>query len=185
MDNYVFVAIGAVLLILILVYISAYNKLKKRKNQIDNAFSVLDALFIKRNDLIPNLIAAVKQYMEFERDVLEKVTQLRTPANRNSEEYRRDGEADKILKQIMVQVENYPQLKANQQFLNLQYSLNECEEQIAAGRRYLSASITDYNDAVTMFPSNIVAGMSGMKKHEWERATEAQRQNVDVGGLFK
>ncbi|MDH6354906.1 LemA protein [Dysgonomonas sp. PH5-45] len=182
--NYTLIAIVAIVLIVILVYISAYNKLKQRKNQIDNAFSVLDALFIKRNDLIPNLIATVRQYMDFERDTLDKITQLRTPS-RNSEEYQRDGEIDKIMKQLMVQVENYPQLKASEQFTNLQYSFNECEEQIAAGRRFLSASITDYNNAVALFPSNIVAGMSGMKKHEWERATEAQRQNVNANELFK
>lgn len=184
MNIYVILAV-VIILILILAYISSFNTLNKRRNQIDNAFSSLDALFIKRNDLIPNLIAAVKQYMQFERDTLEKVTKLRAPANRSSEEYVKDGEADKIMKQIMIQAENYPELKASQQFTNLQYSFNECEEQIAAGRRYLSASITDYNNAVTTFPGNIVAGMSGFKKHEWERATENQRQNVDANELFK
>lgn len=182
--NYLLIIAIAILVILIAVYISAYNKLNRSKNQIDNAFSSLDALFIKRNDLIPNLVATVKQYMEFERDTLDKITKLRTPANRSSEEYARDGEADKIMKQIMIQAENYPELKASQQFTNLQYSFNECEEQISAGRRYLSASITDYNNAVTTFPSNIVAGMSGMKKHEWERATDTQRQNVNANELF-
>lgn len=183
MNLYVIIAI-VILLILILVYISSFNTLNKRKNQIDNAFSSLDALFIKRNDLIPNLIATVKQYMQFERETLEKVTKLRTPVNRSSEEYVKDSEADKIMKQIMIQAENYPDLKASQQFTNLQYSFNECEEQIAAGRRYLSASITDYNNAVTTFPGNVVAGISGFKKHEWERATESQRQNVDATELF-
>ena len=183
MNIYLIVSI-AVVVIIIFAYIAQYNKLNKRKNQIDNAFSVLDALFIKRNDLIPNLVATVKQYMDFERETLEKITSLRAPANRSSQDYVKDGEADKIMKQIMIQAENYPALKASQQFTNLQYSFNECEEQIAAGRRYLSASITDYNDAVTTFPSNVVAGMIGMRKHEWERATEAQRQNVNATDLF-
>jgi len=184
MSIYVIVAI-VVLLILVAAYISSFNTLNKRKNQINNAFSSLDALFIKRNDLIPNLVTTVKQYMEFERDTLDKITKLRTPSNRNSQEYVRDGEADKIMKQIMIQAENYPELKASQQFSSLQFSFNECEEQISAGRRYLSASITDYNNAVTTFPGNIVAGMSGFKKHEWERATEVQRQNVNAEELFK
>ncbi|MDR1090113.1 MAG: LemA family protein [Prevotella sp.] len=182
--NYPLIIAIAVFIILILVYINAYNTLNRRKNQIDNAFSSLDALFIKRNDLIPNLIATVKQYMDFEREVLEKITQLRVPKDRTSEEYVRDGDVDKIMKQIMIQVENYPQLKAGQQFTNLRYSFNECEEQLSAGRRYLSASITDYNNAVTTFPCNVVAGISGMKKHEWERATATQRQNVDAKELF-
>lgn len=183
--NIYLVLVIVIAVILVLVYISSYNKLKKRKNQIENAFSVLDALFIKRNDLIPNLVATVKQYMTFERDVLEKITNLRTPTNHSSQEYIKNGEMDKLMKQIMVQVENYPQLKASQQFLSLQHSFNECEEQIAAGRRYLSASITDYNDAVTIFPSNIVAGMTGMRRYQWERAAESQRENVDANELFK
>lgn len=183
--GYIGMGIGAILAIVVLVYISHYNTLNKRKNQIDNAFSALDALFIKRNDLIPNLIASVKQYMNFERETLDQITSLRTPANRNSKDYVQDGEADKVMKQIMIQAENYPELKASEQFTNLQYSFNECEEQIAAGRRYLSASITDYNNAVTTFPGNVVAGMCGMKKHEWERATETQRQNVNATELFK
>ncbi|NDW08993.1 LemA family protein [Dysgonomonas sp. 520] len=177
--------ITIVLIVLIVVwYISIYNKIKMRRNQIDNAFSSLDALFIKRNDLIPNLIATVKQYMTFEKETLEAITRLRVPANRSSQEYVQDAEADKLLKQIIIQAEAYPQLRASEQFTNLQYSFNECEEQIAAGRRYLSSSITQYNDAVTTFPGNIIASMIGMQKHEWERATEAQRQNVNANDLF-
>lgn len=170
---------------LIGIYIYMFNTLNRRKNQIDNAFSSLDTLFIKRNDLIPNLIATIKEYMTFESDTLSRITELRAPRTRTAENYAENGEVDKIMRQIMLQVENYPDLKANQQFLNLQYSFNECEEQIAAGRRYLSSSITDYNDVVTTFPANIVAGFSGMKKHEWERATEAQRQNVNIQELFR
>ena len=167
----------AVLVLCFLVYISLFNTLKTKKNQVENAFSVLDALFIKRSDLMPNLISVAKQYMEFEKETLMKITEQRSPS-RTSQEYIQGGEADKIIKQLMLQVENYPDLKTNQQFLNLQYSFNECEEQIAAGRRYLSASITDYNNSVVTFPGNIVAGMNGMKTHAWERASDSQRQNV-------
>ena len=177
------IIISAVVLVCIFIYISLFNKLKTRRNQIENAFSVLDALFIKRSDLIPNLVSVTKQYMEFEKETLMKITEQRSPS-RTSQEYVKEGEIDKILKQFMVQVENYPDLKSNQQFLSLQYSFNECEEQLAAGRRFLSASITDYNDSVVTFPGNIVAGISGMKIHEWERATEAQRQNVNASELF-
>ena len=175
--------IGAILLVCIFIYISLFNKLKTKRNQIENAFSVLDALFIKRSDLIPNLISVAKQYMEFEKETLMKITEQRSPS-RTSQEYIREGETDKLMKQFMLQVENYPDLKTNQQFLSIQHSFNECEEQLAAGRRFLSASITDYNDSVVTFPSNVVAGMNGMKMHEWERASEAQRQNVNANDLF-
>ena len=84
----------------------------------------------------------------------------------------------------MLQAEAYPELRANSQFVQLQHALSDCEEQLAAGRRYLSASITDYNDRIVVFPSNVIASLFGFKKYEWQYATEAQRQNVDVAGLF-
>ena len=174
---------GGVALVCLITYISLFNTLKRKRNQVENAFSVLDALFIKRSDLMPNLISVAKQYMQFEAETLMKITKQRSPS-RTSQEYVKGGEADKIMKQFMLQVENYPELKTNQQFLNLQYSFNECEEQIAAGRRFLSSSITDYNDSVVTFPGNIVAGMSNMKTHEWERATETQRENVNAQDLL-
>lgn len=180
------IVIIAIVLIILYVATSAYNTLNTKKNQINNAKSSLDALFIKRSDLIPNLIATIKQYMDFEKDTLAKITSLRTTSKSNTNDnYLQDTEANKIFKNIMVQVESYPELKANQQFNNLQYSFNECEEQIAAGRRYLSASITDYNNSITTIPTNIVASFTGFKKYEWERATELQRQNVDANELFK
>jgi len=177
------IIIAAVVAICFFIYISFFNVLKTKRNQIENAFSALDALFIKRSDLIPNLISVAKQYMEFEKETLMEITKQRSPS-RSSQEYVNGGEADKIMKQFMLQVENYPDLKTNQQFLSLQHSFNECEEQIAAGRRFLSASITDYNNSVVTFPGNIVAGMNGMKTHEWERASDSQRQNVDAKNLF-
>ena len=177
------IIIGAVLFICLITYISLFNKLKTKRNQIENAFSVLDALFIKRSDLIPNLISVAKQYMEFEKEALMKITEQRSPS-RTSQEYVKGGAVDTFMKQFMVQVENYPDLKTNQQFLNLQYNFTECEEQIAAGRRFLSTSITDYNDSVVTFPGNIVAGISGMKTHQWERAEESQRQNINANNLF-
>ena len=167
----------------LITYISLFNQLKTKRNQIENAFSVLDALFIKRSDLMPNLISVAKQYMQFEAETLMKITEQRSPS-RTSQEFLRGNEADKMLKQFMLQVENYPDLKTNQQFLNLQHSFNECEEQIAAGRRYLSASITSYNDSVVTFPSNIVANINSMKVHEWERAADNQRQNVNANDLL-
>ena len=177
------IIIAAAFVVCLITYISLFNTLKKKRNQVENAFSVLDALFIKRSDLIPNLISVAKQFMDFEKETLMKITEQRSPS-RTSQEYIKEGESDQIMKKFMLQVENYPDLKTNQQFLNLQYSFNVCEEQTAAGRRSLSASITDYNDSVATFPGNVVAGMNGMKIHEWQRASETQRQNVNANDLF-
>ncbi len=171
--------------LLLIIFISSFNNLKTKKNQIQNAVSSLDALFIKRSDLIPNLIAVVKQYTSYEKDTLDKIVQLRQSNINANNEYQQDSESNKLLKSILVQVENYPELKASTQFTNLQYSFNECEEQIAAGRRFLSSSITDYNNQVATFPSNIIAGMMNFQPHQWEYANSTQRQNIDATELFK
>lgn len=172
------------IVVLLLIYISQYNTIKVRRNQIENAKSSLDALFIKRNELIPNLVTVAEQYAGYEKEVLTNITKLRQAASENSNDYLAPGQTEKLLKGLMVQLEAYPDLKANQQFLNIQYSLNECEEQVSAGRRYLSASITHYNNSIATFPGNVVAGMMGAKEHEWERATEEQRAKIDVKDMF-
>lgn len=168
---------------IILFFITLYNKLSKTRNQIENAKSSLDGLFIKRADLIPNLVTVTKQYSSYESELLDKIIKLRQDKSNNND-YQKDGELSKLMKSLMIQVENYPELKANQQFTNLQYSWNEVEEQISAGRRYLSTSITQYNNAVRTFPSNIMAGIFNFRAHEWERATDDQRKNIDAKDLF-
>jgi LemA protein len=173
--------------VVLMVYgITLFNRLSRKRNQIENAISSLDALFIQRADLLPNLIASVKQYMVFERETLEKITVLRHPAaTQAGNPYLKPEEGSSILRQIMIQVENYPELKAGSQFAKLQYSFQECEEQIAAGRRFLSASITDYNTSTALFPLNIAAKLFGFKPHQWQYASEVQRQSVNVQDLFQ
>ena len=177
------VAISAGLLLIFLIVVSNFNRLNTRRNQIENAKSSLDALFIKRNDLIPNLITVTKRYANYEKDILDRITQLRQ-ASQSLDNYQQDGELSALMKRLMIQVENYPELKAHTQFSNLQYSWNEVEEQISAGRRYLSTSITLYNNTVRVFPSNIIAGIFGFRIHQWERATTAQLQPVIAEDLF-
>lgn len=161
---------------------SLYNKLGRLRNQIENAVSSTDALFIKRSDLIPNLIATAERYADFEKDTLEKVTSMRKMNSKTPPEDEKEAMA--ALKHMMMQVERYPNLKSDQQFMNLQYNMSEVEEQISAGRRYISSSITMYNNAIISFPSNIVAKIAGFKKHEWQYATTEQRQNVNAKELF-
>jgi len=173
--------------VVLMVYgITLFNSLSRKCAQIQNAISSVDALFIQRADLLPNLIASVKQYMVFERETLERITELRQPAATHAgNPYLRPEEGSSILRQIMIQAENYPELKAGSQFTKLQYSFQECEEQIAAGRRFLSASITDYNTSTVVFPWNIAAKVFGFKPYQWQYASEAQRQNVDAQDLFR
>jgi LemA protein len=177
------IAVALLLFVIIALFISAYNSLNRKRNQIENAKSSLDALFIKRNDLIPNLIEITMQYTRYEKETLDKITQLRRMPQTPTD-YQQTDELSKIVKTLILQAENYPALQAHTQFTNLQYSWNEAEEQIAAGRRYLSASITQYNNAVKVFPSNIIAGMFHFSFHEWERASDDQRKAINAKELM-
>lgn len=168
---------------ILIVFVVLYNRLNTCYNQIQNAASSLDALFIKRHDLIPNLITVIKQYKAYEKEVLEKITALRVEGS-TAQEYKEDNPLTKAIGNLMVQVENYPDLKADRQFERLQYIWTEIEAEISSGRRYLSASITWYNDYIKKFPSNIIAGIFGYKLYTWERASKEQRAELSAQELF-
>ncbi len=183
----IFILIGCGIFFLLLCIIFV-NTLVGKKNQVQNVFGSIDALLKKRYDLIPNLVNTVKTYMKHERETLTEITELRTKAiNGNltdEEKVDLNNKIGKMIGGIMVAVENYPDLKANQNFLQLQASLNEVEEQISAARRAYNASVTDYNNAVEMFPTNIFAGIMGYKVKKVFEISESERQNINVGELF-
>lgn len=172
-----------------LIYIfSTYNRLVGLRNFAKNAFSNIDTQLKKRYDLLPNLIATVQKYMEHEKDTLVKVTEMRTRAMSGNisddEKVKLDNQISKAVGGIMVSVERYPELKANENFMQLQRTLNEIEEQLSATRRSYNMSVTEYNNALEMFPSNIIAGMFSFKAKNLFQISEQERQNVDVKGLF-
>ena len=181
----ILVGVGVVILV---IAFGMYNGLIGKKNGVENAFATIDTILKKRYDLIPNLVAAVKQYMEHERGLLETVTALRakaTSGNISSDEaITLNNEINKTMGGIMVAVESYPELKANENFKDLQRSLNEVEEQLSAARRAFNASVTDFNNAVEMFPTNIMAGMMNYKRRQLFEIPETERQNPDVKNLF-
>ena len=172
----------------ILFYVIIYNGLIGKKNQVENAFASIDTMLKKRYDLIPNLVATVKQYASHEQDTLTEITELRAQAISGGlspdEQVQIDNKITKAMGGIMVAVENYPDLKANENFLQLQRSLNEVEEQISASRRAFNAAVTDLNNAIEMFPSNIVAGTMSLKRRELFEIPQSERENVDVSKLF-
>ncbi len=182
---WILVGIGVVILV---VVFGMYNGLIGKKNSVENAFASIDTILKKRYDLIPNLVAAVKQYMEHERGLLENVTALRakaTSGNISSDEaITLNNEINKTMGGIMVAVESYPELKANENFKDLQRSLNEVEEQLSAARRSFNAAVTDFNNAVEMFPTNIMAGMMNYKRRKLFEIPEVERVNPDVKTLF-
>lgn len=174
--------------LIILIIISMYNSLVRARNEVDNAFGGMDVQLKKRYDLIPNLVATVKQYATHEKETLEKVTEMRaraTSGNLSSDEkVALDNQISAGMKSIMVAVESYPDLKANENFMNLQRTLNEVESQISAARRTFNAVITQYNNAIQSFPKSIIAGMMKLTRKEVFVIPEVERQNVDVKSLF-
>ncbi|MFN3471922.1 MAG: LemA family protein, partial [Aquificaceae bacterium] len=143
----------------------------------------------KRYNLIPNLVATVKEYMKYEESLLNQLTELRVKALKQSlslqEKERIDKEISGVLRNIVMVAENYPDLKASQNFLQLQQALNEVEEQISAGRRALAAVITDYNTTIQSIPYNFIANMFNFKPVEWYRIVQEERQNPNIKELFK
>jgi len=165
-----------------------YNTLIMRRNRVNYALSSIDALLKKRYDLIPNLVNTVKQYMRYEQSLLNQLTELRTKVISGTlrEQERRmiDSEVEKLMRNILAVAENYPELKASSNFLQLQAALNEVEEQLSAARRAFSASITEYNNAVKTFPTNIVATLMNFEELKWYEISEEERKNIDVKNLF-
>lgn len=177
-----------ILLILVLILILMYNSLVAKKNQVENIFASVDTNLKKRYDLIPNLVASVSKYMEHEKSLLEEVTKLRSEANRpnisNEEKIALDAKVTSALGSIMVAVENYPQLMANENVMHLQHTLHEVEEQISAARRAYNQAVTDYNNAIEMVPTNFMASLINYKRKQVFEVVESQRQNINVKELF-
>jgi len=176
------------LILLFLKITSVYNNLIKKRNEVDNAFSGMDVQLKKRYDLIPNLVATVKGYMKHEKDILTKLTKLRTSVKHKTlntnQKIVLDNEVTQEISKIVIAVENYPDLKASEPFLNLQRSLNEAEAQISAARRTFTAVVTDYNNGISVFPKNLVAKAADMKPKNVFAINEKQRKNIDSNNLF-
>lgn len=184
----IWIVVGVVVVAGLIVF-GMYNSLVGKKNQVEMSFSTIDTLLKKRYDLIPNLVASVKQYMTHEAGVLTKVTELRAKAMSgqvsSDESVDLNNQIGRAIRGIMVSVEQYPQLRASENFQQLQRSLNEVEEQISAARRAFNASVTDFNNAVEMFPTNIMAGLMRYRRRALFEIPEEERKNVKVGELFK
>jgi len=174
----------AIVVLILLFIISTYNSLVTLKQRVKNAWSQIDVQLQRRFDLIPNLVETVKGYMGHEAEVLEKVTELRTSwANANTvhEKSELDNQLSGALKTIMAVSENYPDLKASQNFSELQEELQNTENKISFSRQFYNDTTTKYNTKLELFPSNIIAGMFGFKAEElFEAESDEARKNVKV-----
>ena len=178
----------AFIVVVVLVVAGMYNSLVIRRNEVKNAFGGLDANLKKRHDLIPNLISTVQAYMKHEADLLTKITQLRTraitPGIDPAEKVDVENKLNHALGGLMISVENYPDLKASQNFLDLQRSMNEVEEQISASRRTYNSAVTDLNNGIETFPSNFIASFFKFKKEHVLETPDAERKNFNAKALF-
>jgi LemA protein len=179
------VIIGVVVLLLIVALV--YNGLVSRRNRCESAFSTIDVMLKKRYDLIPNLVETVKGYAAHERATFEELARLRSQvaAGRLSTEQTVsvNNRITSLLGNLLAVVENYPQLKASANFLHLQRSLNEIEEQIAAARRAFNAAVMDLNNSVQMFPSSLIASLAGIGPRSFLDAPPQERAAPQVGPL--
>ena len=186
MDPLVLIVIG-VIVVLVVLAIGIYNSLVQKRLRIDEAFAQIEVQLKRRHDLIPNLVNAVKGYMGFEQKVLTDVTNARAaavaagaqgPAQQAAAENALTG----TLRSLFAVVENYPELKANQNVLSLQEELTTTENQISFSRQHYNASVLDYNNAIQVFPNVLLAGMFGFTKREFFEAEPeaANVPNVDL-----
>ena len=169
--------------VLVLWLISVFNGLITLKNRTAEAFSDIDVQLKRRHDLIPNLIETVKGYATHERELFEKVTQARASAiNAQGPAAKSQAEnaLSQTLKSIFAVAENYPDLKASQNFLQLQDELSDTENKIQAARRFYNGNVRDFNIKIEVFPNNLVVSMLGFKKFEFFGADAAERENVKV-----
>ena len=187
--GWVILIIVLVLVVIVIgIVVGMYNGLVKLRNAVKNAWAQIDVQLKRRHDLIPNLVETVKGYKNFERETLEAVTKARNVALQASssgagvaERGKAEGELSGALARLMVVVERYPELKANQNFLALQEELTSTENKIGFSRQYYNDSVLKYNNQTQMFPSNIIAGMFNFKSGEFFEVTaEAERQAPKV-----
>ena len=173
--------IGGIILFVILFVVLMYNGLVRVRNRKEEAWSDIDVQLKRRYDLIPNLVSTVKGYAKHEQETLAKVTEMRTRALA-ADGVKEKGEAENMLsgalKTIFAVAENYPDLKASQNFAELQRELSDTENKIQAARRFYNNTVQDLNTAIQVFPKNIIAGIFNFKEEEFFELSEEEKEQA-------
>ncbi len=178
----IYLVIGVIALLVIYVLVT-YNGFVRIKNRVEEAFSTMDVYLKKRWDLIPNIVETVKGYAKHEKSTLSEVIKLRNGAYddmSSDEKIKANQELSKGITKIMALAEQYPDLKANENFKDLSAQLTKIEDEIANSRKYYNGTVREFNDKVQMFPSNVVAMIFGYKTKTMFEANEEERKNVKV-----
>lgn len=177
----------AVIITLIILVVVINNQIIFRKNQVQQAFGSIEIYLKKRFDLIPNLVAMLNKYVAHEKGILLKVTELRSQIEKAEvpkEKIEASNELTKVMGGLQINVENYPDLKADTQFVNLQFQLTDIEDQISASRRAYNAAVTEYNNKIQMFPATIVAGIRKDKTDALLEIPKAEQKEVNINQLL-
>lgn len=194
---YVAIGVAVFLVVLTMVIVGGfgiyavmlYNRIVRRENKVDDAYGSIQANLKKRHDLIPNLISTVEQYMDYESGTLSEIVELRNRAvsgNLSEQEQQEvESQMTQALDKLMVQVEDYPDLQSSDNFMQLQRSLNEVEEQLSASRRFYNTAVTRYNDSIETFPGNVIAREFGFEERDVFEAEVHEHKTPDVDALFE
>lgn len=177
------IIIAVIVVLLILYVISTYNSLVNSRNKVKDQWSQVQVLLKRRYDLIPNLVETVKGYTKHESETFTNVVEARNKAvsaTTPEDEMKANGEVTKALSKLFALTESYPELKANENFLDLQANLKDSEDKITFSRQFYNDTVLTYQNKVQMFPSNIVAKMFGFKEMAFFEATEEETKNVQV-----
>lgn len=175
--------IGGVILLIILLLIGLYNKLARQRVLVDEAASDIETFLKQRYDMIPNLVEIVKGYAKHEKETFAEVTNLRSKAmsaGTLEEKMEFEGQLEKSLSKIFAIAESYPELKSNENFLQLQGTLENLENDIQKARRYYNGTARDFNGMIVVFPNSIIAGMFNFKRVAFFEASEEEKKNVEV-----
>jgi len=185
--NTTIIIISAIVLIGILFIILSYNKIKKLMMNVERSFSDLDAFLMKRVDQLDNLIQTARVATDKEIEMMENVTGLRSgilDAYNMDDKLKAHMNLQREMPAMMRVFENYPEVKFNENYLHIQHSINEIEEQIQAARRNFNSHTTKYSTAISVFPQNMMAGILGFSKKPLFETPPEKRENVDVKSLF-
>ncbi|MCL2213209.1 MAG: LemA family protein [Oscillospiraceae bacterium] len=174
---WIVIGIGGFVLLSILIFIGMYNRLVRLRNIMEKSQSGICVYLQQRFDLIPNLINVVKGYMKHEREVLNEIAQLRTTA---MTDMKAANALNAKMTEMFAVAESNPDLKASEQFLQLQHELSKMENQLQAARRAYNLAVNNMNTAIEIFPSSIIAGMYGFKRGVLFESAEAIRENIRV-----
>ena len=179
-----FLIVIVIIIVLILGFVmGTYNSLVQLRNKVRDQFSQIDVQLKRRADLIPNLVETVKGYAKHESDTFEKVIQARNSyasAKTDDEKIKASKDLTAGISKIFALAESYPELKANENFMNLQSQLKEVEDKISYSRQFYNDSVLMYNNKIEMFPSNLIASVFSFKKETFFEANESDRENVKV-----